>query len=276
MPRFKPAGLLASALLLVGLAAPHAAEIATPSDRGLLKLAGRYVKWGALAYGSPAEITYAYLDAVRRFPSARNCATMGPVEALLQPAGITPESFDREARAAFALWSGAASLRFRRVEDAARADIVIGAQLGSNGVAFTNVEQKAMADGPIDAIGQSAICLNPSERWEVGIDGDAETYNLRYVLTHEIGHAIGLDHQGRDRGIMGFAYQEKVASPADIRLGPSDVAAIARLYGPAESGGAVHAAAQPAEPCPAPATAAGTTALTAAARCDRAQKPLPE
>ncbi|MEK0083692.1 matrixin family metalloprotease [Benzoatithermus flavus] len=269
--RFKPAVLLA--VLLVGLAAAQAAEIAPPGDRGLLKLAGHYVKWGPLAYGSPAEITYAYLQETRSFPGARNCAAMAPIATLLTPAGITFQSFDREIAAAFRLWSEAASLRFVRIDDADRADIVIGAQAGSAGVAFTNVVQKPAASGPIDGIGRSTICLDPSERWEIGIDGDPKTYNVRYVATHEIGHAIGLDHQGRDHGIMGFAYQEKVASPGAIRLAQSDIDAVVRLYGPAGDAVPVQAAAQPGEPCPA-AAAANATALAAA--CEPAQKALPE
>jgi hypothetical protein len=270
LPRFKPAGLLALCALLAYPVAARAADV--PGDRGLLKLAGHYVKWGPLAYGGPAEISYAFLQETRSFPGARNCVGMAPLQNLLALAGIAPASLEREAAAAFRLWSEAAQIRFRRVDDADEADIVIGAQTGSTGVAFTNVVQRSAPSGPFDGIGQSTICLDPSERWEVGIDGDPETYNLRYVLTHEIGHAIGLDHQGRNRGVMGFAYQEKVASPDAIRLASSDVAAVARLYGPLAdgAGGApIVQAAVLAEPCTALA-AAGTAA------CARAQKPAPE
>jgi hypothetical protein len=51
------------------------------------------------------------------------------------------------------------------------------------------------------------------------------------VATHEIGHAIGLDHQGRDRGIMGFAYLERASSIAEVRLAATDIAAAVQLYG---------------------------------------------
>jgi hypothetical protein len=264
--------------LLLSCPSAHAAGAQDQRDRGLLRLAGYFVKWGPLAYGSPAEITYAYLDASRIYPGARNCAAMAPVQALLVPAGLSAETFDREVRAAFDLWSEAANLTFTRIEDTAQADLVIGASAGPEGVAFTNVMQKARPSGAFDGIGQAAICLDPSERWEAGIDGDPKSYNLRYVATHEIGHALGLDHQGRDRGVMGFAYQEKVATPDAIALAPTDIAAIARLYGPAEAPAAptVMATARAAEPCSARVVAAvvGTTALAAA--CEPAQKPLPE
>ena len=226
-------GFRAVAATCVLLLSPQTTNAASAEDRGLLKLAGHHVKWGVLAYGSRATVTYAYLTEPRTFRGARNCRRMTSIGGLLARNGVAPADFDREIAAAFGLWVAAADLRFARVDDAAEADIVIGAQAGPAGVAFTNVFQEVVESGPIDGIGMATICLDPSERWEVAVDGDPNTYNLRYVAAHEIGHAIGLDHRGRDQGIMGFAYQERVASPGQIRLAATDVAAAARLYGPA-------------------------------------------
>jgi hypothetical protein len=227
---------LAIATTFALLSSPHGAGASSAEDRGLLKLAGHHVKWGVLAYGSRATVTYAYLTEPRTFRAARNCRRMTPISDLLTRSGIGPAAFDSEVAAAFALWAAAADLRFARVDDAAEADIVIGAQAGPAGVAFTNVFQEVVEAGPIDGIGRATICLDPSERWEVAVDGDPNSYNLRYVAAHEIGHAIGLDHRGRDQGIMGFAYQERIASPGEIRLAATDAAAAARLYGPAMGG----------------------------------------
>jgi hypothetical protein len=66
----------------------------------------------------------------------------------------------------------------------------------------------------------------------LAVDRDPTTFNVRYVVAHEIGHAIGLDHAGRARGLMGFAYLERLGSAAEVRLGPIDVEAVIALYGP--------------------------------------------
>jgi hypothetical protein len=204
---------------------------AQPDTQGLLRLAGRHVKWGGLHYGTGATVTYAFLDQPLKQPTARNCVEMTSVGDLLAAAGLARAPFEAEIAAAFRLWAEAANLRFTLVQDSKEADILIGGQAAGEGVAFTNIRQSAGGNGSVDRIGQATICLDPSERWEVGIDGDPSTYNLRYVAAHEIGHAIGLDHQGRDRGIMGFAYLERFSSTAEVRLAATDIAAAVQLYG---------------------------------------------
>jgi hypothetical protein len=267
LSRTKVVGRLSHVLALSFLLLPSAAGAASADDRGLLRLAGHHVKWGGLDYGSRAEVTYAYLTERHTFAGARNCAEMSPVADLLLPAGISLAALDHEVAAAFRLWARAANLRFTRVSSIADADIVIGAQAGATGVAFTNVFQEPMAAGPIDGIGKATICLDPSERWEVAVDGDPKSYNLRYVMTHEIGHAIGLDHRGRNHGIMGFAYQEKVTAPGQIHLAETDVAAAVRLYGRAEGEpDATIVAQQPGQPALS-SCSAGEAAVTPVVAC---------
>ena len=70
----------------------------------------------------------------------------------------------------------------------------------------------------------------PSSRWKVGFDGNVDIYSLRYTFTHEIGHAIGLDHPGKSGSVMAFSYEERVQ-----QLTPSDISAVQKLYGSRKS-----------------------------------------
>jgi hypothetical protein len=82
------------------------------------------------------------------------------------------------------------------------------------------------ADAPA-SLSRAVICLNPVAPWKVGFDGDLDVYDLRYTFTHEIGHAIGLDHPGVPDTLMDFRYREAFRVP---QLG--DIAGADALYGP--------------------------------------------
>jgi len=218
----------ASILLALVLATPVSAAQAG-DIRGLIDFAGRNVKWGAAAYGSGAEVTYAFLDRPRSFPDARNCAEMLPLRSLTKRAAMPMAAFRDAARTAAAVWSANAPLSFREVDDPDIADVVIGAQKGDKGVAFTNVSP-GNGKAPLASLTHASICLDPNERWSATWDGDAATYDVDRVLAHELGHAIGLDHLGRDGGLMGYAYIEQ----RELRLSPADIAAVTLLYGSAK------------------------------------------
>jgi hypothetical protein len=215
------AGIVLAGLMVLLLPLAAAAE-----PRGLIEFGGRHVKWGAPDYGSGAEITYAFLHRARSFPGARNCSDMLPIASLTKRAAIPGPVLRATVAEAAAMWSSVAPLTFREVASTDAADILIGAQNGRRGVAFTNVSPDDRT-GSVARLTQAAICLDPTERWSAGWDGDATTYDLPRVMAHELGHAIGLDHQGRDGGIMGYAYIEQPA----IVPSPADVAAVTRLYG---------------------------------------------
>ena len=227
--------LVAATGWLMVAASGMPAGAAESSASTLLRLAGRHVKWGPPDYGSGAEVTYAFLDAPRSFPGARNCREMQALDPLLRASTIEPAAFTAEVRLAFAVWSAAAALRFVEVADADQADILIGAQSGSDGAAFTNVVETRTPRGAVGTIEQATVCLDPAVPWELAIDGNPKTYNVRYVMAHEIGHAIGLDHAGRAGGLMGFAYLERMASVEEVRLAAADIAAVTQLYGPVRS-----------------------------------------
>lgn len=198
-------------------------------ERGLLQLAGRHVKWGEPRYGSGAVVRWAYVSEPVSDPAARNCRDMLPMDGLVERLGADMAQVDLEIRAAFRVWSDAAAVRFRRVRNMNDADILIGVQADDRGVAYANVTEHPGAGGAVVPIGRSAVCFDAGERWELEADGDKDTYRLRYVAAHEIGHAIGLDHLGRKGGLMGFSYDG--ADEHEVALSAADLAAVRRLYG---------------------------------------------
>ncbi len=231
-------GLIRFGGLALGLASAAASLSAGDRAGGgesfrLLALDGRAaVRWRVPAQGLPAAVTYAFVTESRSFPGARNCDAMQPPSAALTRSGIAEEDFRREVRAAFDLWEKAADIRFQETASTADAGILIGADAKTRGRAFTNV---TLADsvpagpqrgGDVGAIRQALICLNPAQPWKIGFDGDLAVYDLRFTMTHEIGHAIGLDHPGPEGQLMSFRYVER-----SRELQAGDLAGAAALYG---------------------------------------------
>lgn len=243
----KLGGLAAAAILAANLTvAPAAAE-----DFRLLVLDGSLTKWGAPVMGAGAHVTYAFVTQPTATPGARNCGEMDPFAELTAAASLTLAELASEARAAFDVWQEAARIRFSPAASEHDADILIGVQRNPRGLAFANVAldedgrpgEKSnrrtivstkddlgaslrRGEPRIGTIRQSLICLNPERRWKVGFDGNLDVYDLRYTFTHEIGHAIGLDHPGPTGALMGFRYTETARG-----LQPGDIEAVRKLYG---------------------------------------------
>jgi len=223
---------------LVAAAFPGSQPLAA-ADFRLLVLEGHVVKWGPARQGTGARITWSFQREERHNPDAINCKDTTSLEPFLQRTGSSPEAFRDQARAAFAMWQAKSGLSFEEAEVGERADIVIGAQITPGGIAWTNLEydlpgrqvplpHPATADSgsAIAVLKAAIICLNPQAAWSIGSGGQINGYDLRLVLAHEIGHAIGLDHPGKKGHLMGFAYQENLSG---LTLG--DVKGAVTLYG---------------------------------------------
>jgi len=215
-------------LLLAGTV--NATEPSTFLGFRLLNLENQTVKWSTPTFGRGAGLTYAFAQGPVETPGARNCGSMLPPARAYEPSNITASQFRTEVAAAFRMWEKAANVSFRYTEDAAKADILIGAQTKPIGRAFTNVELKP---APIDTtapdkkvIARSLICLNPKQPWKIGFDGRLGVYDLRYTIAHEIGHAIGLDHPSAAGQLMSYRYDEK-----QLGLQPGDIKGATLLYG---------------------------------------------
>ena len=222
-PNWRKALALCFALVGAGTIVP-----AAQADQSflLLKLDGAYVKWGKPVLGTGAKVRYALLAERREFSGARNCGDMTSLEPALQREGIASEQLRAETAAAFAMWQRAANIEFEAVDNPDQADIVIGAQSIPAGRAFANVTYRKDEQGVTRRIDKALVCLNPRQPWKVGFGGNANAYDLRYTIAHEIGHAIGLNHPGPSGQLMGFKYAEAFRG-----LQTGDLGGAVALYG---------------------------------------------
>ncbi len=205
------------------------------------------MRWQVPADGLPRTVTYAIANEDTEFAGARNCGRMTTMDGLLAASRIAPAALREEIAAAFAMWEAAANIGFREAASPEQADVLIGAQAEPEGWAFANVFYDAQSPEALKPISRALICLNPERRWKIGFDGDLRSYDLRYTIAHEIGHAIGLDHPSGAGQIMGYRYEETFRS-----LQPGDVAGAVVLYGKRQPAGVAAASTvAPIEPPPA-------------------------
>lgn len=225
---------MAVAAMLIGLVA---IQTASAHDFSLLKLDGAFIKWGEPHFATGATVSYALLKDNRHDPGAINCKEMTGPNDLLGRAGLDMATFAESLKGALSMWHSAADITFVPAASPATADILIGAQAQPRGIAYTNIHSEPVPASPFARLGQATVCLNPRAAWRAGGKGDGETktYELRQVLAHELGHAIGLDHPGPRGELMAYTYQDTLD-----RLTDGDIAGIVTLYGVPPPAAAFH------------------------------------
>ncbi len=192
-----------------------------------LALGGFPVRWQLNAPSERLVLRYRVAEEDLHQPTAINCKRIRPPRTLLETSQIAPGSFRAALIAAFHRWRDVADVTFIEAAAGERADIVIGEQGEPTGFAFTNVELAEQPIGQMRPIVGASICLNPQRRWKIGYDGNLEIYDLVHTLTHEIGHAIGLDHPSGKGHLMSFRYSEERQG-----LSEGDRIGAITLYGP--------------------------------------------
>ncbi len=250
-------------LMLTGFAAVCSFCNAAFANAGeLIRLEGHMMRWAPEAAGGKTVISYSILkepyhvESSKSILSPSNCAKMHAfTDIVAKSPGITEEKAKSELQAALRSWERVANIAFVEVTDPGFANIVIGAADDPGGRAFANLSYRSKkgltpvtmalgkpdapnapaldkegGDGSVVPIDQAYVCLNPKSRWKTGFDGNLDVYDLRHTFTHEVGHAIGLDHPDASGAVMAFRYDERVRE-----LQPSDIAGVQKLYGPSSA-----------------------------------------
>lgn len=188
----------------------------------MLKINGEDVVWRK-AGGAPLKLTWTLAKSPSAWNEAVNCGQMTPITSLRT---IPVATIKEQIMGAMEYWAKQSSTRFEFVEDEAHADVVIGFQKEPRGIAYADVLMEPSMKSGRRNIARGLICLNPQAAWKVGLNGDLKTFDIRYVVAHEIGHVLGLDHPNSPHQLMSFRYDERNAG---LRSG--DLAGIEVLYG---------------------------------------------
>ena len=205
-------------LAVIGaLAAPMAASafILGPTNPG---------KWGDPTFGTGATVTWSYMgDGV-------DCSAEGAGLVCNSFASFMPAGFEAAVDAAFAAWASVANLTFMQVADGGEAfnapgtsgDIRLGGHVfdGPSGVLAHGFYPPVNGD---TAAGD--IHFDSAENWK--LDWGGPGFNIYQVLTHELGHALGLAHSDVPNSLMNPFYTEAFIGPQ-----ADDIAGMQYIYGP--------------------------------------------
>ena len=204
-------------LAVIGaLAAPMAASayVLGPTSPG---------KWGSPVFGTGATVTWSYMA------SGVDCSADGG-GVCSSFASFMPVGFEAAVNAAFAAWASVADLTFMQIADGGEAFNAPGTSgdIRLGGHAFDG-PSGTLAHGYYPPVnGDTAagdIHFDTAESWKLGWGGPG--FNIYQVLSHELGHALGLDHTAVPNSLMNPFYTEAFMGPQ-----ADDIAGMQYIYGP--------------------------------------------
>jgi hypothetical protein len=135
---------------------------------------------------------------------------------------ITDTTFQAEITASLSAWENVADIRFIAEPDSSNTDIRFG---------WRNIDDKGGVLGQTTIPGRGGldnvvVALDFDETWFVSGNAPIGAIDFSATVTHEIGHAIGIDHSESSQALMHAAYSTSIF---DIQ--EDDVNAAVTIYG---------------------------------------------
>lgn len=135
---------------------------------------------------------------------------------------IIDEIVKTEIEEALASWETVADIRFKLSAQADAADIRFGWK-DIDGAGNVLGQTTIPASGPLSNV---VVALDINENWFFGGDAPEDKTDFSSTVTHEIGHAIGIDHSNSDQALMNAVY-----SPEVLSIQQDDINAATAIYG---------------------------------------------
>ncbi len=177
-------------------------------------------KWGPPVVGTGATITWSIVPAGVAMDSGTSVGL----------ASIFPTGFHAALVVAFSAWSSVANVTFSEVSDSGLAFNAPGATAGDIRISAHPFDGPGgtLAHGFYPpANGSTAagdIHFDSADTWKIGFGGPG--FDIKQVMMHELGHALGLAHTGVAGSLMNPTYTEAFLGPQ-----ADDIAGMVYLYG---------------------------------------------
>lgn len=169
-------------------------------------------KWGESQVAGNAGGAVSYSFATQNFPSQ-----FGTFDSF-----ISELPFQEEITTSLASWENAADIRFVPVPDSESVDIRFGWR-DIDGEAGVLGQTTIPSVGPLNSV---VVAVDSSEDWFLGGDAPPDKIDFSSTVTHEIGHAIGIDHSLDTNALMNAEYSTTIF---DIQK--DDIDAAVTIYG---------------------------------------------
>ena len=188
-------------------------------------------KWGSPVFGSGAHVTYSFMDGIAAAGDTNNIQDCDGGTNCVALSSFMPVGFEVEIERAFDAWGVVANLTFDEIADdgADWNTFTNSGDIRFSGHAFDG-NRGVLAHGyfpPVNGLSAAGdVHFDSAESWKIGFGGSG--FDIFIVALHEIGHAIGLDHENNEAAIMNSRYSEAFSG-----LQTDDIAGIQHIYGAA-------------------------------------------